>query len=204
MTVAPCIPSSVSLHPKQPRRRIQLRDANHALLTNAQELQALKAFCVDLFQPQQPPILAHNPAPPCQLTVEEIYGSLTQLKAGKAVPRHLAPAVAWKGAADIMAPMLAHCFNLSAASGRYHNTWTDSWVAWLAKPHKTPDRPAHLRPIALQDAGGKSIAKALQVQAAHGWPMPLLRYPNTRMSKVASWRPQSCAQLGTVDRSAPH
>ena len=154
------------LAPKQPRRRIQLRDENHALLTNAQELQALKTFCVDLFQPQQPPALAHHTEPPCQLTIEEIYGSLIQLKAGKAVPRHLAPAVAWKGAADIMAPMLAHCFNQSAASGRYHNTWTDAWVAWLAKPHKTPDRPAHLRPIALQDAGGKSIAKALQVQAA--------------------------------------
>ena len=154
------------LAPKQPRRRIQLRSQDHTLLTNAQELQALKAFCVDLFQPQQPPVLAHNPAPPCQLTVEEVYDSLTQLRAGKAVPRHLAPAIAWKGAADVMAPMLTHCFNHSAAAGHYPNTWTDSWIAWLAKPHKTPDRPAHLRPIALQDAGGKSIAKTLQVKAA--------------------------------------
>ena len=65
-----------------------------------------------------------------------------------------------------MAPMLAHRFNLSAAAGHYPNTWTDSWIAWLTKPHKTPDRPANLRPIALQDAGGKSIAKALQGKAA--------------------------------------
>ena len=100
------------------------------------------------------------------LKTEEVVFATRKLQAGKAAPQHLAPAAVWKGLAPILAPKLVAWYNAASAQGQYPSLWAAAWVVWLAKPNKAPVKPANLRPIALQDCGGKSIAKALQVRAS--------------------------------------
>ena len=142
------------LAPKQPRKRVQLRGNANQLLTNSQELRELVTFSKDLFQHDRPPLAQAQLIDRHALTEEQ---ALRTLQPSKSAPRHLAPNAAWKGLAELLAPKLRGWYE-EGGSLAFPRLWTDAWIVWLAKPHKPPDKPSNLRPIALQDGGGKAVA----------------------------------------------
>ena len=118
--------------------------------------------------------------------------ALRALQPSKSAPRHLAPNAAWKGLAELLAPKLRGWYE-ERGSLAFPRLWTDAWIVWLAKPNKPPDKPSNLRPIALQDGGGKAVAKAIQ-KAISPWihqallPHPQFAYLQGRLLETAVLR----------------
>ena len=152
------------LAPRRDPRPVQLRGSQGELLSPARELQLLQDFCCDLFDF---PATQNAPAPqPASITLDadEILRSLLSLKVRRANPKHLAPAALWHCLAAQIAPILTHIANACFSTGCLPAEWVSAWLLWLAKPSKSTDRPGNLRPIALQDTGGRAIAKTLQMR----------------------------------------
>ena len=187
------------LAPKQPRRRVQLRGETNQLLTNQQELSALVTFSEDLFQHDRPPLATAKLYDRYQLTAEQLMEAMRALQPRKSSPRHLAPNAAWKGLAELLTPKILGWYG-ERGEPAFPRLWTDAWVVWLAKPNKPPDKPSNLRPIALQDGGGKAVARAMQ-QAISPWiqkalvPHPQFAYIKGRLVETAVLRAvQHCRQ----------
>ena len=154
------------LAPKQERRRVQLRGDDNNVLTNEKELAALSTFCQELFLSAASNVPIPYEDPMIRLEENELRGTLQLLKPAKAAPRHLAPAVVWKHLSHLLAGPLLQAYQRNLDNGLIPTIWTGAWIVWLPKPSKPPCSPGNLRPIALQDCGGKFIAKALQIRAA--------------------------------------
>ena len=151
------------LAPKTLRQRVQLHAEDGSLLSDAQELQIFHQHCQDLFQSSAPAVAAPALQEPYQLGVSTLNSAILALKPHKATPSHTAPTVVWQLCSYRLAECLA---GMVATYWKHHpqvpHLWSDAWIIWLRKPGKVPLCPADLRPIALQDTGGKAIAKVLQ------------------------------------------
>ena len=152
------------LAPKTRYHKISLWDSQNCLMTPGEELQAYRPYCIELFQSDLPPVVPPCAAGQLHLDSELIRWALKSLHPLKAVPKHCAPALMWKAHHDLLAePLQALCTELWQPSQIcYPSLWADAWVTWLMKPAKAVRGPETLRPIALQEAGGKAIGKSLQ------------------------------------------
>ena len=181
------------LAPQQERRKVQLRGNNNNILTSAQEPRNLTDFCQDLFLSKAPAITVPHHHEPVSIDAKEIQQTLSLLKPMKSAPRQLAPTSAWKYLSHLLAPHLAEIFHRSISTGTLPELWTHAWITWLPKPGKPPNKPENLRPMALQDCGGKSIAKALQQRLSPWinemvWQQPQFAYTPGRLLEVAVLR----------------
>ena len=83
----------------------------------------------------------------------------------KAVPKHVAPAAAWRLCAKSVANAIATSANRSWVAGspaRMPQPWRDTHLDWLAKPNKDLDRPNGYRPIGLSHPLAKIINRILR------------------------------------------
>ena len=95
----------------------------------------------------------------------ELEQYLGQLPMRKAVPKHVAPAAAWKLCAKSIATAIAASPNRSWVAGtsaHMPQPWRDTHLVWLAKPNKDLDHPNGYRPIGLSHPLAKVINRILR------------------------------------------
>ncbi|CAE7773628.1 pol [Symbiodinium sp. CCMP2592] len=155
------------LTPKTQLRFSRLKSQDGRLLTSQEQLQAIQAHGETTFASQadaQP-----HPCMPADFIVDDdsVCKELTRLGAGKAVPKHVAPASAWRICADIISPLLGRGIRShfkKGSPGRLDADWRDTHVVWLAKPNKPPTMVSNMRPIGLQCPTSKLLAGLLRNQ----------------------------------------
>ena len=151
--------------PKQARKRTQLRDDSGRIMTPAEEAHALAAYWKDVCgsvhktsMQEAPgggdPFLTYDISP------DDIKQALRNLHVGKAAPKHCAPHIMWKLAAEPIATFLeASVFGHWRATGAHiPDAWPGAWLTFLSKPNKAGTKPDHLRPIALLEPAGKAVS----------------------------------------------
>ena len=149
--------------PKQPRRRMQLRNSQGQLATAVEEHSILCHFVTEVWsgqptQHQHPDVIAGTP-----FTEADVRHALETIPISKAVAPGFAPGAVWRALADCLAPRLfslLQCWWFQA-SPFIPASWRNGWLCWLPKPGKPPTLPASLRPIALQEPVGKAIMGVL-------------------------------------------
>ena len=101
------------------------------------------------------------------MTNTQVTQELRALGAGKAVPKHVAPAVLWKWCSGIIGPILGQAIRTHfqrGKTGQLKGDWKDTHVVWLAKPGKPADCVKNLRPIGLQCPTSKVLSGVLPTQ----------------------------------------
>ena len=153
--------------PKQPRRRVQLRNSHGQIATPIEEAALLKRFVSDTWH--GPDIFPVSPCPDLGLpfTMEQLERALQEIPACKAVARPCSPGFIWKSVAPIIAPTLFDKLLEWWDTPRpYIPTWFKmGWMVMLPKPLKPPVHPGALRPIALQEPIGKAVVGLLASRA---------------------------------------
>jgi len=153
--------------PKQPRRRVQLRNSVGSIATPVEELAILSAFVKKIWAgPSQ--IMA----PPTALVDMpfaewELLKALQSIPATKAVARPFIAGFVWKSQAALITPFLyrALCTWWSTAEVFIPQIWKDAWLLLIPKPGKAPVLPESLRPLALQEPIGKAVIGLLAQKA---------------------------------------
>ena len=108
----------------------------------------------------------HAPCPQTmRLSEQEISEALAGLPTWKAAPLHCQPNLVWKVFAPAIAPALYQIMQGCIQNQMIPRAWQDSWLILLPKPGKLGMSAKDLRPISLQDPGGKALLKQLTLQA---------------------------------------
>ena len=151
------------LAPKQSYKRVQLRGSLGQLLDPAAELQSFREYCSQLFKADEPAVALQRMCNTYHITAAELQDAILSLRAHKAVPAGCARTLMWHACADILAPILQSiCCRMWTGVPTYPDLWSHAWISWLEKARKRVLGPETLRPIALQETGGKAVGKVLQ------------------------------------------
>ena len=153
--------------PKQPRRRVQLRNRLGSIASPVEELAILSAFVQKIWQgPDQlpMPILDDDAMP---FTEQDLLRALRNIPATKAVAKPFVAGFVWKSQASVITPFLyrALCTWWSAGAAFLPQCWKDAWMMLIPKPGKAPVVPESLRPLALQEPIGKAVIGVLAQKA---------------------------------------
>ncbi|CAE7565504.1 X-element\ORF2, partial [Symbiodinium microadriaticum] len=150
------------LAPKQRKVKIQLRGDDGRILSNAEELSVFTEYCRGLFSQGQCVATSNLLGQPFRLEAVALEQHMRKLSVYKSVPAHTLPPAVWKLCRQALAPLLVQ-FTDKAWQLRPSapSLWCDSWLVWLNKVGKQGRSPDELRPIALQDTGGKIVSKHL-------------------------------------------
>ncbi|CAE7946816.1 Pol, partial [Symbiodinium sp. KB8] len=154
-----------SLAPSSGRIFSRLRDSEGAFLSRSAEAQALVEQGKATYAQH-----ADRPLEDClqealALTDAEITDQLGAIQATKAVPRHMAPAAAWKLCASSIGPLFGESFRkhfTAGALGHLYGDLTDAQMVMLPKVGKSPHMLENLRPIGLMGPPSKALAGALR------------------------------------------
>ena len=149
--------------PKTKREKVQIRSEAGALMTVKEEFREIAGHCRQVFGQGAPKQRRALPAP-LVLEVEEVKLAIAQLQARKGVPRSSFPTTIWKACAGSLAERLCRVANSHWGQRDLWvpGEWADCELLMIPKPGKVNKRPKDLRPLGLQDPGGKSIAKVLK------------------------------------------
>ena len=153
--------------PKQPKRRMQLRNSQGHIANPVEETAMLKHFIHETWHgPQQFPVMT-PPLTGLPFSVEELEQALRDIPATKAVARPCAPSPVWKAlAASIAQPLHDLLWHWFVGPSTFIPPWfKDSWMLLIPKPNKPPVNPRALRPLALQEPIGKAIVGLLASKA---------------------------------------
>ena len=148
------------LAPKVQFARVQINGNRGQMLTSHEEYEAIKGYFTQVFQRHGPKQnQTHTLQQPCVILSTEVHAALRRQKGGKAVPPD-------RDLADILSPYINQLFHAVLQPGPISlpAEWTESWLKLLPKPNKTAKTPANLRPIALQDPIGKTLARILKTR----------------------------------------
>jgi len=145
--------------PKTPMRRMQLRNDLGALMTISEERSMLVAYVRQTWHGHPMTLRPCHSPPGVPFTVQELAGALRDIPTVKAVAPPCAPGCIWNSHADTIAPILHEILN------QWWNThnpwipamWRSGWLQLIPKPNKPPNRPQHLRPLAIQCPLGKAV-----------------------------------------------
>ena len=150
--------------PKTKHERIQLRQQDGKMMTKESEFETIKGYFTTVFTRDRPENLAQPRSASFSPTLERIEKALRQSRSGRAIPSGSVPPEIWHHCADILAPAVSTLFQtfLTAGSAFVPPTWSECWLKLLPKPQKPAHIVANLRPIALQDPLGKSLARLLK------------------------------------------
>ncbi|CAE7816502.1 unnamed protein product, partial [Symbiodinium sp. KB8] len=150
------------LAPKQRKAKVQLRGEDGRILSNAEELRVFTEYCRGLFSQGRCVATSSLLGQPFKLEADALEQHMRKLSIYKAVPAHTLPPAVWKLCRQALAPVLVQLADQAwQLRPRAPPLWCDSWLVWLNKVGKQGRSPDELRPIALQDTGGKIIARHL-------------------------------------------
>ena len=165
--------------PKQPKRRIQLRNEDGTPASPAEALQMTRTYIADVWRGPEEVNLGTRDPPGVPITVQDIAHELSRLPHNKSVAKPFLPALVVKMHADTIAPWIHALLTIwwSLPDPYVPALWKRAWVTLIPKPHKSPNRVSNLRCIALQEPIGKCVIGALtrKLQMAVGdqlqqWP----------------------------------
>ena len=190
------------LAPKQRYKPLQVKTDKGVCLSSREEVAELKKFFGGVFCDA-----AQVVAGPCEVPfspkLEAMTRALKQLPAHKAVPHTCAPSIAWKACADALAPYLHSAFESMCREPipEVSHQWKDGWMVLAAKAGKPLCRACDVRPLALQDPGGKAairtVKEAIQPYVdAYMKSIPQYAYLQCRDGQMAILR--ACAHLRKV------
>ena len=167
-----------SLTPAHRKLFSRLRNQDGKLLSKVEEAQALadQGRATYALFPDLP--LTGSLTQDLNITDEEVVTQFRVIKAGKAVPGHIAPAGMWKLCADCLGPIFGAAFRghlQKGQTGLLSGDLTDATMAMLPKPNKPAHVLANLRPIGLMAPTSKALAGILKLRMME-WQLPLLRY----------------------------
>ena len=134
------------------------------MMTKQAEFDTIKGYFTTVFTRDRPENLAQPRSATYSPNLERIEKALRQSRSGRAIPSGSVPPEIWHHCADILAPAVSSLFQhfLTAGSVLVPSTWTECWLKLLPKPQKPAHLVANLRPIALQDPLGKSLARLIK------------------------------------------
>ena len=141
--------------------RVRVRSRAGDVLTPAEEHAEITDYFAALFSLHPHEIEPEPRLEPLILDISEIRASLGKLGKGKAVPLNHAPSSVWRYCRQSLSGPLTEAFRLETTAG-YPGRWADCNLALIPKPGKTIKRPESLRPLGIQDAAGKAIARVLK------------------------------------------
>ena len=149
--------------PKQPKRKIQLRNDNGTPASPEEALQMTKAFIETIWSGPATVNIGVRDPPGVPITVQDIERELHHLPHNKSVAKPFLPALVVKMHASIIAPWIHNLLTAwwSTPEPYIPAEWKRAWVTLIPKPHKSPCKVSHLRCIALQEPLGKCVIGAL-------------------------------------------
>ncbi|CAE7198951.1 unnamed protein product [Symbiodinium sp. CCMP2592] len=147
--------------PKMQGGRVRIRSEAGEVLMASEEHAEISAYFQQLFSLHPHDIEPSPRLDPLILNENEILSSLGKLGKGKAVPVLHAPSSAWRHCRQQLCGPLTEAFHCETTAG-YPGRWADCNLALIPKPGKTIKRPDSLRPLGIQDAAGKAIARVLK------------------------------------------
>ncbi|CAE7869369.1 Pol, partial [Symbiodinium necroappetens] len=152
----------------QPRQiASRLRGPDGSLLTREAELQTIVQHSNGTFavHPDDTPLV---PLEADYIITDSTYtAELRKLGIAKAVPKHVAPSATWKLCAQAVGSTLSSALRSHLQQGtaaQLDEDWKNSYVVWIPKPNKPPDKVASLRPIGLTSPASKALAGSLRDQ----------------------------------------
>ena len=147
--------------PKQPFRRVKIYGENGEVIDRQAEAGRLQSHFQRLFQDDAGACAPMN-APGLQLpTSEDICWALSKTPLRKAVPRHMAPGVSWRAAAEEVCPTVLSAVCAAWSTFEVPQPWKDGWMVLAQKPQKPGRDPSDYRPLCLQDPCGKAMIRLL-------------------------------------------
>ena len=166
------------LAPKQRKAKVQLRGEDGRILSNAEELRVFTEYCRGLFSQGRCVATSSLLGQPFELEANALEQHMRKLSIYKAVPAHTLPPAVWKLCRQALAPILVQLADKAWQLRPSAPTlWCDSWLVWLNKVGKQGRSPDELRPIALQDTGGKIVSKHLAALLRPSVIQALREYP---------------------------
>ena len=164
------------ISPKQQRGKVRIRTVDGELLEPQTEHAEISDYFHSLFGTDQPDIIPTDRLQPVVFEKEELEASLQQLGTGRAVPRGHAPSSAWKHCRQVLSGPLLEAVHTETAAG-FPSWWADCSLALIPKPAKTIKRPESLRPLGIQDAAGKAVARVIKTRLYEQIRARLEQYP---------------------------
>ena len=200
--------------PKQPRRRMQLRNTAGQLASPVEEHSIMCQYVQEMWSDDPMTLHSASAIPGTPFSIQDVYQALAKIPVTKAVAPGFAPGLVWRAHANTLAPYIYNllCTWWNLPDPVIPQTWKDGWMSWLPKPGRAPVCPASLRPIALQEPIGKAmigmlsrIGQTESLDSMIVWPLwAYLPHRSTQDSilRVASHCRQA-RQLLQTQRSTP-
>ena len=161
------------LSPKQTKIKLQLRNSNGYLMTNAEESAAIQAHMNMLYVQEGAENLLHRHCYQIPFDEMSLYQSLLDIPPRKSVPPGFPESAFVKHAASVITPFLFAKLKTSWNNGTalVPSKWRMSWLCWIPKPFKNHSKMTGWRGISLQSPIGKAVLRcverAARAQSAH-------------------------------------
>ena len=169
---------SKKIAPKTKTRKIQFRDDSGFPLSNQAELEMIRVYYNDLYNPNN--VVDKQPiqdleANHLSITLQEVQQALQKLPKNKALPKHHAPAILWATFSEEVAPLVYRDLSqwCTDMTQQLPHDWSNAQVCLMTKPNKPPHTPAALRPISLLPPVAKALAH-IAAQRLQPYLQPLL------------------------------
>lgn len=149
--------------PKQPKKKIQLKNADGSPASPSEALQLTKAFVERIWAGADVVHLGNRDPPGVPISVADIEFELQRLPHNKSVAPPFLPALVVKHHASTIAPWIHQLLTQwwTTSDPYIPDLWKRAWVTLIPKPTKSPSKVENLRCIALQEPLGKCILGAL-------------------------------------------
>ena len=158
-----------SMAPKQPLKRIMLRNAQGQLLGPQDSADWIQAWYTDIYSDST------HTRPSSSFTwpfsCSELASELATLPTFKALSPEYAPAPFWRFGSEMIADYLTPWISQKTQEATVPTAWQKGSLALLVKPGRGGHHPADLRPIILLEPTGKAtmglVAKAIHTEIGH-------------------------------------
>ena len=201
--------------PKQPRRKVQLRNTNGTMASPVESAAILHHYVAETWAGPAELGLQFTCAPGVPFSELQLRRALALIPLTKAVANPFAPGLVLRDQAALLAPLLFEQLTdwWSRNPPYIPKSWKDGWVCFIPKPQKPPVKPQFLRPLALQDGIGKAVIGILIQQALDAAlprlvPWPIFAFLPIRSTQDAIRRVVlHCTEVRNLirsHRSTPH
>eukprot|EP00435_Cladocopium_sp_Y103_P001309 s3830_g1.t1 len=145
--------------PKQPHKRIQLRNQQGMIATPVEAKAILTGFVADMWRGPSHMNMQFAEPPGVPFELETLVSALRRIPVNKAVAYPFVPGMVWHSMADQLGPVLYNQLQRWWNQSPPHVPlcWRSGWLHFIPKPQKAPTCPAHLRPLIMQEPVGKAI-----------------------------------------------
>ena len=139
--------------PKQPKKKIQLRNEDGTPASPDEALQLTRTFVEEIWHGPAQVDLGYRDPPGVPISVEDLEYELQRLPHNKSVAKPFIPALVVKMHSHLIAPWLHDLLTKwwSTTDPYIPLVWKRAWVTLIPKPHKSPTKVSNLRCIALQE-----------------------------------------------------